>query len=158
MFVKCLAYNLVHRSDYAISSVDINFTSQSLVMRVGSVTTVYRRIQAQTLYFHRWLDNRSKCSAECRILSNSGAGLRIPGGCSLGNFSFSRNVRKFSPASVCVCVCVCVCANLTRFITGWTSAAPCRMGATKEVGKETLFCLVYGMAGGLFILWLSQLS
>ena len=55
MFVKCLAYNLVHRSDYAISSVNINFTSQSLVMRVGSVTTVYRRIQAQTLYFHRWL-------------------------------------------------------------------------------------------------------
>lgn len=70
------------------------------------------------------------------------------------SFSFSGNALLLSPASLCVCVCIC---RLDTFYYRLNICCSLQDGSCQR-SRDRHFCLVYGMAGGLLILWLSQPS
>lgn len=80
---------------------------------------------------------RTQCGMEIWV-PPSGAGLRIPGGCSLDSFSFSRNAHKLR------CACVYIC----RFDTFYFRLSMCcsLQGRSNQGGREwkTFFVLLMG--------------
>ena len=139
MSVKGFAYDLVHQSHDTISRISIIFSSQSLCQESRALLSpVYRlgicRLKDASSGLLRLKQApRMQCGMETRV-PPSGAGLRTPGGCSLGSFPFSRRACRLGSAGAGVRVCTR--ADLSPFISGWTSAVPCRVAVTREVGNE----------------------